>query len=266
MQVPEFAACCRACRQITRSRPDYSVPVRSHRAPRWWGVKVCHAVGCHPPRSGGAMYVVYVLRILAHLGIAAGWPYIDLSFSARADNPSSFFRRKTHPDRDGSGQSSWSRDAMQINFSHISENLARIYGDADCIINVERERRYSFREFHRLTNRIVNMMRSRLDLPRGDRVDTQQRQPVLAQLVYGVQGRCAVCHTNTTDTSPDQARQIDLVKPKVVLRGRTVAHALRAVEGAPGPSSPWTRRRPTFPTCCIFGLCSTGSATKTRTC
>ena len=57
---------------------------------------------------------------------------------------------------------------MQINFSIISETLARIYGDADCIINAERERRYSFREFHLLTNRIANMMRSKLGLHRGD--------------------------------------------------------------------------------------------------
>ena len=57
---------------------------------------------------------------------------------------------------------------MQINFSIVSENLARTYGDAECIVNVERDRRYSFREYHRLTNRIVNMMRSRLALRRGD--------------------------------------------------------------------------------------------------
>ena len=44
----------------------------------------------------------------------------------------------------------------------------RTYGDAECIVNVERNRRYSFREYHLLTNRIVNMMRERLGLRRGD--------------------------------------------------------------------------------------------------
>ena len=57
---------------------------------------------------------------------------------------------------------------MQIDFSVISENLAKTYGDADCVVNVERDRRYSFREYHRLTNRVVNMMRARLALRRGD--------------------------------------------------------------------------------------------------
>jgi hypothetical protein len=30
---------------------------------------------------------------------------------------------------------------MQIDFSVISENLAKTYGDADCVVNVERDRR-----------------------------------------------------------------------------------------------------------------------------
>ena len=57
---------------------------------------------------------------------------------------------------------------MKINFSIVSENLAKTYGDTECVVNIERNRRYSFVEFHRLTNRIVNMMRERLELRRGD--------------------------------------------------------------------------------------------------
>jgi len=57
---------------------------------------------------------------------------------------------------------------MKIDFSLVSEGLANTFGDAECTVNIERNRRYSFREFHRLTNRVVNMMRSRLGLKRGD--------------------------------------------------------------------------------------------------
>jgi len=107
---------------------------------------------------------------------------------------------------------------MQINFSQISANLARIYGDADCIINAERERRYSFREFHRLTNRIVNMMRTRLALHRGDVWLCILNNDSLSLLsnFTAFKGEACVCYTNTTDSLADQARQIDLVKPKVV--------------------------------------------------
>jgi len=107
---------------------------------------------------------------------------------------------------------------MQINFSQISANLARIYGDADCIINAERERRYSFREFHRLTNRIVNMMRTRLALHRGDVWLCILNNDSLSLLsnFTAFKGEACVCYTNTTDSLADQARQIDLVKPMVV--------------------------------------------------
>ena len=57
---------------------------------------------------------------------------------------------------------------MHIDFSTVSENLARTFGDTECIVNVERDRRYSFREYHLLTNRIANMMGERLDLRKGD--------------------------------------------------------------------------------------------------
>ena len=57
---------------------------------------------------------------------------------------------------------------MKINFSNHMENLANRYGECEAIVNIERNRRYSFAEFHALTNRIVNMMTS-LGLGAGDR-------------------------------------------------------------------------------------------------
>lgn len=107
---------------------------------------------------------------------------------------------------------------MQIDFSVVSENLARTFGDAECIVNVERNRRYSFREFHRLTNRIANMMRSRLTLARGDTwlcILNNDSLSLLSQFT-AFKGEACACYTNATDTLDVQANQIDLVKPKVV--------------------------------------------------
>ncbi len=107
---------------------------------------------------------------------------------------------------------------MQIDYSVVSENLARTYGDAECIVNVERNRRYSFREYHLLTNRIVNMMRERLALRRGDVWLCILHNDSLSLLSFftAYKGEATACYTNATDTLPDQARQFDLVKPKVV--------------------------------------------------
>lgn len=57
---------------------------------------------------------------------------------------------------------------MKINFSNQMEALANRFGDNEAIVNIERNRRYSYTEFHQLTNRIVNMMTS-LGLSAGDR-------------------------------------------------------------------------------------------------
>jgi acyl-CoA synthetase (AMP-forming)/AMP-acid ligase II len=120
---------------------------------------------------------------------------------------------------------------MQINYSVISENLARTYGDAECIVNVERNRRYSFREYHLLTNRIVNMMRERLGLRRGDTWLCILHNDNLSLLSFftAYKGEAAGCYTNTTDTLEAQDRQIALVKPKVVFIERELLPTHRAL-------------------------------------
>jgi acyl-CoA synthetase (AMP-forming)/AMP-acid ligase II len=125
---------------------------------------------------------------------------------------------------------------MQVNFSIVSENLARTFGDAECIVNVERDRRYSFREYHRLTNRIVNMMRERLALRRGDVWLSILHNDSISLLSFftAFKGEACACCTNTTDTLEAQARQIDLVKPKVVFIERELLpthHALLKERG-----------------------------------
>ena len=107
---------------------------------------------------------------------------------------------------------------MQIDFSIVSENLAKTFGDAECMVNVERGRRYSFVEFHRLTNRIVNMMRDRLELRRGDFWLCILDNDSLSLLSFftAFKGEACACYTNATDTLEIQRNQITLVGPKVV--------------------------------------------------
>ena len=107
---------------------------------------------------------------------------------------------------------------MQIDFSIVSENLAKTYGDAECVVNVERGRRYSFVEYHRLTNRIVNMMRERLQLRRGDVWLNILNNDNLSLLFFftAFKGEACACYTNTTDALETQRSQIGLVNPKVV--------------------------------------------------
>jgi fatty-acyl-CoA synthase len=107
---------------------------------------------------------------------------------------------------------------MQMNFSTISENLALTYGDAECLVNVERDRRYSFREYHLLTNRIINMMTDRLGIGPGDIALTilNNDNASLFSIFTACKGPGTFCYTNVVDSLVDQKRQLDFIKPKVV--------------------------------------------------
>lgn len=107
---------------------------------------------------------------------------------------------------------------MNIDFSIISQRLADCYGDKTAIFNVERQRRYSFTEFHLLTNRVVNMMRGKLGLGRGDYWVNILENDNLSLLHYftAFKSESAACYTNYRDDLAQHLQQIDLVGPKVV--------------------------------------------------
>lgn len=57
---------------------------------------------------------------------------------------------------------------MKQNFGRLMQTLAQRYGSKEAVVNVERNRRYTFDEFHRLTNRIANALRTTLQVGKGD--------------------------------------------------------------------------------------------------
>ena len=53
---------------------------------------------------------------------------------------------------------------MKTNFSRVMATMALRFRDNLAVVNVERGRRYTYGEYHRLTNRIAHMMRHALGL------------------------------------------------------------------------------------------------------
>ena len=45
---------------------------------------------------------------------------------------------------------------MKVNFSSQFQSIVDKWGDLEAIVNVERDRRFTYREFHLVTNKIVN--------------------------------------------------------------------------------------------------------------
>lgn len=107
---------------------------------------------------------------------------------------------------------------VKIDVSNLTERLADTFGEAEALVNIERGRRFSFRDYHRLTNRIVHMMRDKLDLRRGDTwvgiLDNDNLS--LLHFLTAMKGEACGCYTNYRDSVEDHAWQIDEVNAKVV--------------------------------------------------
>ena len=107
---------------------------------------------------------------------------------------------------------------MKIDFSVISERLADTYGDREALVNIERNRRYSYREYHLLTNRIANMMRGKLDLRQADNavVIVDNDNASLLHWFTALKSEGALCYSNFRDSIDDHTYQTDTVNAKVV--------------------------------------------------
>jgi fatty-acyl-CoA synthase len=107
---------------------------------------------------------------------------------------------------------------MKTNFARTVAALSRQYADREALVNVERNRRYTFHELHLLTNRIVNMMRSKLGLTRGQRylLILENDNISLLHLATIFKGEAAGAFTNFRDSVAEHTWQIDWIEPKVV--------------------------------------------------
>ncbi|MFX1674803.1 AMP-binding protein [Paraburkholderia sp. A2WS-5] len=107
---------------------------------------------------------------------------------------------------------------MIINFARTVEQLSLCYGAREALVNVERGRRYSFSELHCLTNRVVNMMRERLGLRRGDTwlCILENDNLSLLHAWTALKGEATAAWTNRLDSADEHRWQAEFVRPKVV--------------------------------------------------
>jgi fatty-acyl-CoA synthase len=107
---------------------------------------------------------------------------------------------------------------MKANFCRIMATMALRYKDNLALVNVERNRRYTFPEYHQLTNRIANMARNALHLQKGDTalliLDNDSLSLLHFPAIYKQEATFAF--SNLRDSREEHAWQIDHVKPKAV--------------------------------------------------
>lgn len=107
---------------------------------------------------------------------------------------------------------------MKMNFCRIMRLLALRYGDHEAIVNIERNRRYSYAQYHLLSNRIADVLRTTLQVRAGERfmliLENDNLSLMMFPSTFKQEG--TVVMTNLRDTLDEHARQIDLVKPRIV--------------------------------------------------
>ena len=106
----------------------------------------------------------------------------------------------------------------KVDFSRLFRRLVEQHGDAPALINTERDRRYSFRELHALTNRIANMMRDGLGLGEGDRylLILENDNLSLMHAWTLLKGPASAVFTNYRDPLDEHLRIAEFIKPKCV--------------------------------------------------
>lgn len=107
---------------------------------------------------------------------------------------------------------------MKTNFCRVMRLLSLRHARREALVNTERNRRYSFAEFHALTNRIANAMRGELGLRRGDHFYTILENDNLALLHFPTffKQEATAAFTNYRESIDEHRWQIDHIKPKVV--------------------------------------------------
>ena len=141
--------------------------------------------------------------------------------------------------------------------------MALRYKDNVAIVNVERNRRYTFAEYHRLTNRIANMCRDTLGLRKGDTamliLDNDNFS--IIHLPAILKQEAAFVFANLRDGPEESARQIDYVKAKAVFIETRMIDAYYDLLKSRGCMIITMDRRPGLPNdvLCFWDLVETAS-------
>jgi acyl-CoA synthetase (AMP-forming)/AMP-acid ligase II len=107
---------------------------------------------------------------------------------------------------------------MKMNFCRVMRQLALRYKHHEAIVNVERNRRFTYEQYHLLTNRVADALRTTLQVSKGDKfmliLENDNLSLMMFPATFKQEG--TVVMTNLRDPMEEHARQMALVQPKVV--------------------------------------------------
>jgi fatty-acyl-CoA synthase len=107
---------------------------------------------------------------------------------------------------------------MKMNFCRIMGSLALRHRGREAIVTVERNRRYTYDQYHRLTNRIANALTGVLGIDAGDKFMLILDNDSLALLQFPTffKQRGTAVLANRRDSPEEHRWQVSFLKPKIV--------------------------------------------------
>ncbi|RFU64988.1 class I adenylate-forming enzyme family protein [Peribacillus glennii] len=106
---------------------------------------------------------------------------------------------------------------MKVNFGRILLQTARQFSDKKALVNVEKNRSYTFMELHLLANKICNMMRDRFGLKSGDVYGNLLENDNNSLFnVWVTKSEPSGLWFNYRDSFDEHMYQIDYVNPKLI--------------------------------------------------
>ena len=106
---------------------------------------------------------------------------------------------------------------MISNMGRLLRQTALRFSDKIAVINVERNRRFTFWQLHELTNKACNMLRDTFGLREGDAYATLLENDNMSLLhLWMTKGWCTELWLSMRDSLEEHLYQIDYVKPRLV--------------------------------------------------
>ena len=117
-----------------------------------------------------------------------------------------------------------STEGGRVNYSRVMQGLAESFGDREAIVNLERGRRLSFRDYHIITNQIAHILNGNLNLGAGDRYVCMLQNDNLSLFHWGSAAKAyaTCCHANYLDSLETHLGQIDIAQQSKSLKYRNL--------------------------------------------
>jgi len=106
---------------------------------------------------------------------------------------------------------------MLVNMGRIIQQIALRFADHSAVINVERERRFSYARMHEITNRLSNVLKHRFGLKQGDFYATILNNDNMALFhPWMLKSPVGAVWIDVRDSIGEQISRINHVEPKLI--------------------------------------------------